>query len=663
MPHEDTSANDLQAIAAAGAASHLAGASVGHDAFSAHGRLLADATPQAPAPEAKSYLDKAVGLVISNDTVERHVVEAAKAGAVFFGGRVGLATTVALYGLDQIKVGDTFTQAAADLGLGAIKGTAMRAVNTFAAARDFGIAGQAVTLGAGSRLLDSGLDRHSWIDARTKSFSLDAGALNLARTALDRQALVADVASFAVGGAMAHGVNAFTEKSLASSSFWKTTMTGGVFGVATGATGEIRRERESGEQFSLAKVLQAGGSQGIYSAFAMAPAGMQASRNLRTGFLDSHGITTVGEKGSYRYIMRFDGGVHEMATSAPTNKGLRTTGVELTRMVEQRKLDLANSFGVSIARGGEAIHYSHGDDRQNEHFIAREPRLPELAVLDRSLSKSLPSHLTPDGKTAAKFNFIADRDIDRANFAGLFEFQGRTPNVFLHDELLQNKPMTNRDPDWLKREDGSRRNSLETIVTHELAHNGDHKVRAADKQFEADVREKLGWVRYQPGDFYETDTHLLQGKEGGLYRYSPARAQWTLSDAVGNAIDHNGSPAKPGEEVRYSNREMMERARVRPISEYFDRPTEMIMEGVAHYRTGGDTRGNLLRKSPELYEQVKRQDEQEIALHYGSNAAGRSAMVRMPDGMLSPRTAETEAAIVKYEQEAAAKRSNDFLTH
>ncbi|MBU6453489.1 MAG: hypothetical protein KGS72_17045 [Cyanobacteria bacterium REEB67] len=649
MPHEDTSANDLQAIAAAGAVSHPAGVN-GHETLAAHGRLLADATPPA-----KSYLDKAVGLVISNDTVERHVVEAAKAGAVFFGGRVGLATTVALYGLDQIKVGDTFTQAATDLGLGAIKGTAMRAVNTFAAARDFGIAGQAVALGVGSRVLDRGLDRHSWTDERTKSFSLDAGALSLARTALDRQALVADVASFAVGGAMAHGVNRFTERSLASSPFWKTAMTGGVFGVATGATGEIKRERDSGEQFSLAKVLAAGGTQGIYSAFAMAPAGMQASRNLRLGFLDSHGITTVGEKGSYRYTMRFDGGVHEMATSAPTNKGLRTAGIELTKMVEQRKLDLASSFGVSIARGGEPIQYSHGNDRPDEHFIAREPRLPELAVLDRSLSKSLPGHLMPDGKTAAKFNFIADRDVERASFGGLFEFQGGTPNIFLHNELLQNKPMTNRDPDWMKREDGTRRNSMETIVTHEIAHNGDHKVRSADKNFEANVREKLGWVRYRPGDFYEAGTHLLQGKEGGLYSYSPARAQWTLTDANGEAIDRSGAPARPGEEIRYTNDEMRNRALVRPISNYFDRPTEMIMEGVAHYRTGGDTRAALLRTSPVLYEQVKRQDEQEIAMHYGRDAAGRSAMLRMPDGLLSPRSAESEAAVAKYEREEAAK--------
>jgi len=103
--------------------------------------------------EPKSYLDKAVGVVFSNEKIERNIVEAAKTGSVFLNGKFGLASSLTLYALDQIKVGDSLPQVAIDAGLGIAKGLAMRSLNQTVGSADLGIAGQAFTLGTGSRLV------------------------------------------------------------------------------------------------------------------------------------------------------------------------------------------------------------------------------------------------------------------------------------------------------------------------------------------------------------------------------------------------------------------------------------------------------------------------------------------------------------------------------
>ncbi len=270
MPLDEHSIAEVNALsAAASAAKHYAATP-----------LQAESTSNLHDAQPKSYLDKALGVAIKNEAWERNVAEAAKTGAIFFGGKVGLATTVALYALDQIKVGDNFGQACMDAGLGITKGVGLRGINQLAAARDFGIAGQTLSLGLGSRGLDTVLNRQSWTDKQTNSFSLDQGRKAILNTALDRDALVADLGAFAAGGVLSGAANRFAENSLRSSPFWRTTLAAGGFGLATGSTAEIKRETDHKEKLDIGKILAAGGQQAAFNAFAAAPAGMQAGSRL-----------------------------------------------------------------------------------------------------------------------------------------------------------------------------------------------------------------------------------------------------------------------------------------------------------------------------------------------------------------------------------------------
>jgi hypothetical protein len=647
MPLDENSLAEVNALSAA------ATAAKGHASVP----LQAEVTTERHEIQPKSYLDKALGVVIKNDAWERNVAEAAKTGAIFFGGKVGVAATIALYGLDQIKVGDSFAEAAVDATLGVAKGTALRGVYAVAAARDFGIAGQTLTLGLGSRALDTGLNRQTWTDSKTKSFSMEQGRATMLQTALDRPALLADLGSFAVGGALSGAVNKFAENSLRSSPLWRTTLTGGAFGLATGSTSEIRREQDSGEKFDITKILSAGGKQAIFSAIAVAPAGMQAGRAVRNGFLDTYGVHTIGEKGSYRYLFRANGEVHEALSSDASVKGLKEAQGRLSFLSGQRQVDLANTFGISFAKAGEPISYRDGSGTVN--ITARAPRLNELVVMDQVLTKSQPGQLALDGKTGVKFNFLQDKDVGALRADGLYEIQGQTPNIFLHHELVQDKPLTERDRDSMPNDGGKRRHSLEANATHEIAHNSDIKVREADPQLEASIREKLGWVRFRDGTL-DFDTHLLKGKDGGLYRFSYANRTWVSSDAQGNPLDMQGNKAQPGSEFRLTNDEMMSNSLVPTATDYFNNPTEMLMEGFKDFRIGGENRAHLFRDNPVLYEQVTLQDDRELALHYGTDPSGRPVMVRLPDGTLAKRDAQSQETIAHFEKESLTKLNGLF---
>src|SRR5262249_28334168 len=153
---------------------------------------------------------------------------------------------------------------------------------------------------------------------------------------------------------------------------------------------------------------------------------------------------------------------------------------------------MADKYGVSFAKAGEKVTYTM--DNGPRTIEARAPRLNELHALDLALLKSQPGQLSLDGKTGVKFNFIPDSEIDGGNFnaGGLYEKNGGRPNIFLQNELLQSKPMTERDRDLFpNQEDGSRRQSLEGTATHEIAHNSDHKVRESDHPFEEQVRNNM----------------------------------------------------------------------------------------------------------------------------------------------------------------------------
>jgi hypothetical protein len=64
-----------------------------------------------------------------------------------------------------------------------------------------------------------------------------------------------------------------------------------------------------------------------------------------------------------------------------------------------------------------------------------------------------------------------------------------------------------------------------------------------------------------------------------------------------------------------------------------------------------DTRANLLRESPELYQISKEHDQAEMDMMFGTNEDGSSKYIRMPDGNIYPNTAENRATVAAWQQD------------
>ncbi len=96
-------------------------------------------------------------------------------------------------------------------------------------------------------------------------------------------------------------------------------------------------------------------------------------------------MTTVGEKGTYRYVYRADGNLNEVHAGPASVKGLKAAGVRMGEIAQQHQLDLAQTFGVQIAKGGEEIsfHIDGGD----QTVKARSPSLKELTAFNMAQTK------------------------------------------------------------------------------------------------------------------------------------------------------------------------------------------------------------------------------------------------------------------------------------
>ncbi len=75
---------------------------------------------------------------------------------------------------------------------------------------------------------------------------------------------------------------------------------------------------------------------------------------------------------------------------------------------------------------------------------------------------------------------------------------------------------------------------------------------------------------------------------------------------------------------------MMDRPEVKPITRYFDNPSEMTAEALTDYRMNASSRENLRQQSPKLYEAAKNLDQLELDTMHG-----KGKKVRLADGTVS----------------------------
>jgi hypothetical protein len=204
----------------------------------------------------------------------------AKTMGLFMKGSKGVALTALSFGLDQVCAGDTTMGQGTDLVLGVGKGLLTRKVLGAAGSWKMGIAGEAMTLGVGSRIVDQALTRGNYFDA-SGQFSLSQALGTIDRVALDRTALASDVATFAGAKLFFGAASRFSNGALERSPFLTTMLTGTTFGASSGAASEIIRQHQIGQSLDLGKILRCAAIQGLVDSVAATPGGLQADAPMR----------------------------------------------------------------------------------------------------------------------------------------------------------------------------------------------------------------------------------------------------------------------------------------------------------------------------------------------------------------------------------------------
>jgi hypothetical protein len=243
---------------------------------------------QREANRGPSYLGLAVDSVTSpfvsdadtQSQVRMYGSNFVKAAALFLRGRLGLAGTIGSYALDQMRPGDSATEQITDLALGSTKGVAMRGVFGKLGSMQLDFATKGMVLGTSSRMVDVGLNRHTFTDGQG-NFSFTDGLANVRKQAFDPVALTADVVTFGIAHGAFRGANSLSGRALERSPMLSTMLTGTTFGASTGGYHEIARQRAAGEELDIGKIAKHALIQGGLDTIAAVPGGMQARAATR----------------------------------------------------------------------------------------------------------------------------------------------------------------------------------------------------------------------------------------------------------------------------------------------------------------------------------------------------------------------------------------------
>ena len=287
-----------------------------------------------------------------------------KTAALFAGGKIGLAGTVALYALDQMRPADDMRSQVADMALGGLKGGLLRGTLNALGRSELGVAYKGVALGIGSRVLDLGLTRQTYLRAGTGEFNLGTGLKNTLLGTLDKKAIVADAAIFTVAHGLTSGVNRLTGDAIKRSPFLFTTLTGATFGLSSGAGTEIMRQARSGEDFSASKVVARSLIQGVLDGLAATPGGLQASRfaEQQRQAAATQWQRVLDQMGSQTSLVEGKGA--EVAR-VPADSSLRTAVTEKTGakdgvMPADRAAGQAEQSGSTLGAGSRVISQPDG---------------------------------------------------------------------------------------------------------------------------------------------------------------------------------------------------------------------------------------------------------------------------------------------------------------
>ena len=329
----------------------------------------------------------------------------------------------------------------------------------------------------------------------------------------------------------------------------------------------------------------------------------------------------------------------------------------LQKQVQTKEVALQSEYHVSFSIEGENAVRPMVQSTKNPNALvpgamlhARAPRLSELGGIEAALQASAPSQLLY-GKSdkGLKFYFLKTPSEGKDTYdAGVYagDKNGRA-SVFFEPDAQPDAPITAADAVSMHQDI---KTSFEALAAHEIAHNTELKLGLLNyTENYKQVTEQLGWA-ISPDSSY-----LLQkGKNGDFYRLTTNGLSsdngWIRCDSNGAPLDKDGKPVSSDAAPHLTNAQVRERALVRPATDYFTSPSEMLADSLMLYRIGASGRDQLSKSGNQLYLLVKKVDQDEINSQYGTTADGSPKKVRLPDGHLVDNSADSQQIVANYEK-------------
>lgn len=244
----------------------------------------------------KSYLQTGVDSVLdftigSNSTVGKEISRYAptflQTAALFTPGRGALAASIALGASNEMRVGDSMEMQIAELGMGAAKGAATKAIfNKVGNANIMGgglwsVPARGVILGASTRAIDIGLTPQTWL-SNVGGFDPVMGATRTLQGSIGNPTAIAlDAAIFSVAHGATFGANKLASGAIDRSPALRNIVMGSTFGVTSGSTQELVRQQQQGGPLNWGEIAKRGLIEGVVDGVASAPGAVMGDRAAR----------------------------------------------------------------------------------------------------------------------------------------------------------------------------------------------------------------------------------------------------------------------------------------------------------------------------------------------------------------------------------------------
>lgn len=261
--------------------------------------LSGDGKPAAPTPEShpRSYLDHAAEETVSlfsrvmlgeddtqsrsHDDIEKYGKMFAKAVPLFVDRKRAVSLAIGVYGADQASPTDSAKTQVVDFALGGTKGFVMKNTLAQMGAWKASPAMKGIGLGITSRVVDTGLTRHTWMDAKTGEISPGLGMQKTIMAAADPRAVATDALLFGAAEFTMGRLNYATKGALYNHPALPVMATGGIYGLGSGATEEVLRQKHANEDFDLSKVLYRASMASMTNTLAAGVGGLDRARSFR----------------------------------------------------------------------------------------------------------------------------------------------------------------------------------------------------------------------------------------------------------------------------------------------------------------------------------------------------------------------------------------------